>query len=772
MTTRRISSAIYIASFSTCLVLLLSFYSMDGPPAAAADKTTDRNDLVILTKGMNDEVSNTWTQFADALSPSQETIVILQGGETFNKIPVVGKLLTPHPATVNRSNIIRIDDPDSPQSQELLKQLGAKPNAKILVDMYLGLRVSESSWKGPTTWASKVIRTIAESHVEQFPTANTVLVGHSAGTEPIADLPERIGNSSRPLFSKRIAISPRREGDYPPGTICIFKDGDFYYSPKGRITPGTVFKVMGEQEAKDLAKKGYTVVRVASQPGPVFEMESGGLASLAASAAQHLEKFGKNIGERIPAHTGPTLVSEPQEKILIYSPNSEERIELKNGSVLAAVQAINRSSTSAGNEGRSAFKDIGQLKDAVKELTANEPTPGLGGISLNATAQVPINPREVERAGYDPHERRLYLTLHGGKTLWLPRAEPQTLHEGLEFGYRRDKKPELSISNTFFDLPDGRRVVNLTPSGRQPVYYFGDTEDTLLGMVMYLADQALGKLTFGSTADVKPVADEVPGFTSMPELYPQKYTERPASDNYLGSESRVFIHPYLVELVRNSEADELVYGDTRFAVEFGKMGPAEVVYAAFLESHFHEVANTEQGKAFRQLIAYARVLAIFRWLKENRIAFVDGGLSKISVPAIHTPRDAVPFTLPSPAQIAPSPPAMLFGPAGLLAVVNQEQKQTTVTYKNGRPVEVRRHDGDLLEIFRDDLGRPVAIRMNGAEGAAFLNDPVHGLVLAANLKLQGSGRNLSVQVNENTVLLPEKRPEETIARMVARFALE
>jgi hypothetical protein len=258
----------------------------------------------------------------------------------------------------------------------------------------------------------------------------------------------------------------------------------------------------------------------------------------------------------------------------------------------------------------------------------------------------------------------------------------------------------------------------------------------------------------------------------MPELYPQKYTELPASESYLASEARVFIHPSLVELVRKSGADELGYGDMRFAVEFSKMGPAEAVFAAFLESHFHEVANTEQGAAFKQLVAYARVLAIFRWLKENHIDFADEGLSKMSVPAIYTPRDAVPFVLPSRNEIAPSAPTMLFGPAGLLKIVNQEQRQTTVTYKNGRPVEVRRHDGGLLEIFRDDLGRPVAIRVNGTDGAAFLNDPKLGLVLAANLKLQGSQGNLSVQINENTVLLPEKRPEETVSRMVTRFALE
>jgi len=773
MNTRRTSSGKYISFFGICITLLFSNYLFVGPPTVASGEKLHKHSLVILTKGMHDEVSNSWTQFADGLSPTSETFVILQGGETFNKIPVVGGLLTPHPSSVKASNIIRIDDPDSAHSQEVLKKLAAIPNSTILVDMYLGLRVSESSWKSPTTWAGKVIQTIAESHIEKFPDSNTLLVGHSAGTEPIADLPERTDNSQRLLFSKRIAISPRRDADYPPGTICVFKDGDFYYSPRGRITTGTVLQVMGEAEAEDLAKKGYAVVRVAATPGPVFEPESGSLPYLAAYASQYLaETVSRNLGERIPAHTDPTNVSDLKEKVVLYSPNSGERVELKNTSVTTAIDAISQVNNSAGKNGQSAFGDLRQLKDAVKELTDKEPTPGLGGISLNATAQLPIDQSDVARAGYDPQERRLYLTLVGGKTLWLPRIEPLVLRQGFEFGYRRNEKPELSISNTLFDMPDGRRVVNLTPPGHQPVYYFGHTEDTLLGLVMYLADQTLGKLTFGSTATVKPLADQVPGFRSMPELYPQKYTEHPVSESYLGSEARVFIHPSLVELVRKAGGDELEFGNTRFSVEFGKTGPAEAVFASFLESHFHEVANTEQGSAFKQLVAYARALAIFRWLKENDIDFSERGLSDVPMPLTYTPRDATPFVLPSPNEIAPRAPTMIFGPAGLLKIIDQDQKQTTVTYKNGRPVEVRRHDGGLLEVLRDDLGTPLAIRVNGTDAAAFFTDPTRGLVLAANLTLQGSGRNLSIHLNENTVLFPEKRPEETVNRMVVRFALE
>ncbi|MDQ1639342.1 MAG: hypothetical protein QOF62_2681 [Pyrinomonadaceae bacterium] len=759
-------------STSCCLILLLACCFIGASSIAAPDESTRKHSLVVVTKGINDEVSNAWTQFANGVAPTEETFVILDGGETFDRVPIIGQLLTPHPSSVKSTNIIRIDNPDDPKNQALLKKIAETPNAKVLVDMNLGLRVSEKSWGPHTEWAGKVARSLAEAHVSKYPDSETLLVGHSAGTEPIASVPLYDADSRRLLFDKRIAVSPRRDSGYPEGTICIFKDGDFYYSPGGRITMDTITRVLGEREAEMLANRGYAVVRVAAPPGPSFEPESGGLVYLADYASKYLaQTLARNVGERFPAHTDPTSIFDQKEKLVLYLPHTEESIELKNTSISTGLEALNKVNTTTRTETPSSGSTEA-LKDAVKDLTEKEPTPGLGGISLNATARLPVDAAEVAHAGFDAQQRRLYLKMRNGNVVWLPTSDVQVLRQGYEFGYLSDVKPELSISNTFFDTPDGRRIVNLTPPGRQPVYYFGHTEDTLLGLVMYLADQTLGKLTFGSTAAVHSIAEKVPGFRSMPELYPEKYADHPASQRFLGSEARVFTHPSLIELTHTPRGNELEFGNTQFSVEFGKSGPAEAVFASFLESHFHEIANTESGAPFKQLVAYARVLAIFRWIKENKITFEEHGLASEPMALVFTPRDATPFDLPSLNEIAPRAPTMLFGPAGPVKIINRDQKETVVSYANGRPIRVQRYDGGSLEILRDDLGVPVAVRMNGTEEAAFYNDPTLGLVLAANLRVEGGGRSLSVHINDKTVLIPEKRPEETVSLMVARFAIK
>jgi len=754
-----------------CLVIAVCLLSVSS--TASSDEKFHEHSLVVLNKGINDEVSNAWTKLVGGLSPPKKTVVILEGGETFDKIPYLGYMLRPHPSSINDKDIVRIDNPESPESIAKLKEIAANPNLNLFVDMNLGLRVSESSWAPRTEWSRKVIQTVAEAHVEIFPDSKTLLIGHSAGTEPIATIPEHAKNSERLLFDNRIAISARRKEGYPPGTICVFKDGDFYFSPGGSISADAIFKTMGEAEASLLAKQGYAVVRIEGEKGPNFAPQNGNPMYLAAYASEYLaEATTQNIANRFSAHTVTTNVEQPNARVLLYAPHSEKPVEMLNASVANGIKAISDVVVSSPTRENGAARPEGELKDAVRQLTEKEPTPGLGGISLNATAQIPIDPRVVAQAGYDSQKQRLYLKLTNGKSLLFPVMDSQVLRLGFRFGYLSDKKPELSIGDTFFDTPDGRRLVNLAPPGRQPIYYFGGTEDTLLGLVMCLADQTLATLTFGSSSAVKPTADQVPGFRSLPELFPEKYTEHPASEGYLGSGARVFMHPSLVEIVRKVGSDDLEFGATEFSVEFGKMGPAEAVFGSFLQSHFDEIANTEQGAVFKQLAAYARVLAVFRWLKENDITFNEQGLSSEPILTTFTPRDAVPITLPSPGEIATKSPTMLFGPAGPIKIIRANGAQTSLTYRNGLPTRVRRGDGSVLEIFRDDLGNPVAIRMNGTEEAGFYVDSRLGQVFAANVHLQGSGRNLKIQVDNNAVLVPEKRPEDTVSLIVARFSLE
>ena len=62
----------------------------------------------------------------------------------------------------------------------------------------------------------------------------------------------------------------------------------------------------------------------------------------------------------------------------------------------------------------------------------------------------------------------------------------------------RNEKAELSIRGGAEEDPRGGEYIsNINLPGYWSVYYFGDTEEKPLGLVMYQADLALGDLAFG-----------------------------------------------------------------------------------------------------------------------------------------------------------------------------------------------------------------------------------------------------------------------------------
>jgi hypothetical protein len=415
--------------------------------------------------------------------------------------------------------------------------------------------------------------------------------------------------------------------------------------------------------------------------------------------------------------------------------------------------------------------DIEKLNDVANKLRQNEPTPGLGGISLNAIARIPLDPQQVSRAGYDSHQNRLYFLMDGGKKVFLPQMHAEVVRIAYESAYRLGKKPELSFGTSHFITPEGQQVVNLHPAGSQPVYYLGNSEKTLIGLAMYNADKALDKLAFGSTSSVRPIANQVPGFRSLPELYPEKYTEHPAQKLYAGSDVRIYIHPTLVELALVPERDALEFDRIVFAARFGTSGAAEAQFAAFFASHFHEIANTEQGAPLKALIPFARAVAVFRWLKENKINVELSDLSKVGISMAYTPQYVPAIRLPSLEEIAPCLPTTFFGPFGPVRIIRADGRETVITYENGLPIKVKRFDGEVLEVYRDDHGSPLALRMSGKDEAAFYVDPKLGPVFAENVQICGKGRNISIQLNKQTVVYPDNQPEATVSIIVMRFAL-
>src|SRR5260370_3412864 len=124
--------------------------------------------------------------------------------------------------------------------------------------------------------------------------------------------------------------------------------------------------------------------------------------------------------------------------------------------------------------------------------------------------------------------------------------------------------------------------------GNSSVFYGGDAERTMLGLAMAQADESLGPLAFSSTKDIQSVVDQVPGFHSLPELYPERYAAHPTQGNYPGANT-VFLHSAIVGLDWARAHDRLDFNQTLFNVRFDNATPAEELFGAFFVEHFNEI---------------------------------------------------------------------------------------------------------------------------------------------------------------------------------------
>ena len=724
-----------------------------------------KQSLNIGIQGVNAQASTSWVAAAGVMSPTRERYIIVPGKRQRQQgLSVFSRLLRAQSfdynvSSVGRKNVIRIDDPRSPEGLRQLEKIASKENVTVIIDMDIGAALGGAVWGPQTEWAGEVAATLANEHLKKYSDSHTVLVAHSAGTQAMVSAQKWEKIAKRQLFKKSIAASPMDWEGLSPNTSIVLADGDLLAVPEGKLNPLSVAKSNLGRRAENLAGKGYKVYRVKSDAGHNWLPSSF--------------QLGLKVAQSFERHSATWNFYDPDQNVLVYLPHSNKPVEIQGTSLAKVINTVDEAFRSPSTPSHGARIDFQKQKmnEVVKTLRQNEPTPGLGGISLNATARIPLDPRQVSRAGYDSQQNRLYIHMQGEKRVFLPRMNAEVLRLAYESAYRHGKKPELSIGTSHFTTPKGKEVITLHPPGKQPVYYLGKAQGNLLGLVMYRADEALAKLAFGSTSAVRPVAEQVPGFRSLPELYPEKYTEHPASERYAGSDVRVFINPTVVEFALSPQGDALTFSRIAFAARFGKSGAAEAEFAAFFASYFHEISNTEQGAPLKALIPFARAVAVFRWLKENEIHVDLTGLSKVQISKVYTPQYVSAIRFPSLDEIAPRLPTMFFGPFGPVRIIRADGRETVISYKNGLPVKVKRYDGEVLEVFRDDLGMPIALRMNEKDEAAFYADSKLGPVFAENVRLHGKGGNLSLEVRRDTLLYPDNQPEATVSLIVVRFAL-
>ncbi len=582
--------------------------------------------LVTVVPGIRDEASNVWVALAATITPTTEKWVIHEEGD-----PKYKNLKDRNLSQVPEDHIITIPANASNEQMKIaLKSISKTRDVTVIVDMNLENRVTEAGWSPHTKWASSVSETLAESHAAQYSNAQNLFIGHSAGTEPMAMMPPKMldlrknhEGENRRLYDNVILLSGRRDpksAEYPKWAVLAFADGDFYSNPGGSIGTGTILKTYGEADAIQMAKSGYQVVRVVNSGG------SGWTDSMIRGAATVLMPISYEAKQRIDAHRRVTDFTTDIQSVY-YEPTTAVAMALPKGPLMnGLLLAVKESASAAPN-----------AQNAIEQLRVTQPTKGIGGISLNATAFVPFEPAEIESAGYSEERHVLFLRLKNGKKIQFPTMPPEVLVQTYKTVYVDGLRPELSISRGRATAPDGTEVSNVQEAGKASVYYFGNSKDSMLGLAMFNADHMLGELAFSNSSDVQNVARHVPGFHSLLELFPEKYAKHPGQGEYYGSDGRVFLTPRTVVMKEALKEGDLEFDEFGVSIHFGQPGPVESVYGAFFEAHFDDILKSESGRAFAELIPFARASAIFRWMRDNSIQFLPGKLNGVEVSQVFTP---------------------------------------------------------------------------------------------------------------------------------------
>jgi hypothetical protein len=749
-----------ISPLKTILVLLV----LSGTFSVLA-QTFGSSSLTVVIPGIRDEASSQWVDDARLVGSVRERYVIAYddgGKKTEGKF---GKYLKRLQPSFENEHVIRVN-PNDPKSQELLHknlaEIAKVPNASVVIDMDLGgwslvdaKLWPNSEWKKQTAWAGKIAADLAEQHLAQHPESKTTLLAHSAGTDAAIVASQRESATGKPVFNQRpILMSPRSPDALPKNAFVILADGDFIASPGGSGSFNST------RTAEELQARGILVARIATENGSLSRNWPD-LSSLSLRWAVVGNIL--TLGSALNAHTATHDFLTSNQKILVYAPGVDKPVEFPPTSLGKVITEVLKAETRGPNQ--TIKLDSRKLNDAATKLRASEPTPGIGGISLNALARLPISAEQVSKISYHSEDNLLYLEQRDGRKIQLPSIDKEVLRLAYQIAYRDNQKPELSIGSP----PEGGGGNIQLRAGQTPVYYLGKTDRTMLGLVMYRADEALGCLAFCSTKFVQSVSDQVIGFHSLPELYPQGYADHPGQSRY-PSAGTVFLNSSLVELTWSPRGDRLEFGSVGFDLRFDQPGPAEDAFAAFFVTHFDEIVRTKLGEPLQALIPYAQAVAFFRWLKANDIALNPSEFQGLPVSSVFTPHEVPLRPSPKLEDIASRAPTILFGAFGPERIIRADGRETVVTYERGLPIRVRRFDGDVLEVKRDALGNPVGLVFADKSAAAFYIDPEMGFVFAENVELVENERTVTVTVNDKTIAYPDNQPEATTRLILARFA--
>ncbi|MFC1527073.1 tol-pal system YbgF family protein, partial [Candidatus Latescibacterota bacterium] len=276
------------------------------------------------------------------------------------------------------------------------------------------------------------------------------------------------------------------------------------------------------------------------------------------------------------------------------------------------------------------YQDAGRVREAMRifaQFPAGFPTSiwTEEAVYQASPAAYLKHMNRVTGAVFDPETRQLVLT--GERDADLPRVDMDDLVVALRAIYLHREDPAVSIGTEASGV-----------EGYKQVRYDGGTANTSFGMTMFRADYALKTLSIGLDSTLTPVTPDLPDYRSAidwsMELDPLALGVTWNSRVwFVPDEMRVRTMPDGQGIVFE-EVPIVVLSDSRFGRRrVTQQGPER--FAAYLSEHFDLLAD--QYESIRKLPEMAKLVAIAKWMREERIPVDLAWMVDYQTTAVATP---------------------------------------------------------------------------------------------------------------------------------------
>jgi len=243
----------------------------------------------------------------------------------------------------------------------------------------------------------------------------------------------------------------------------------------------------------------------------------------------------------------------------------------------------------------------------------------VGGVLLNKAASALFALSDINAVAYDAGSGRLLLL--GPRSYASPPLSIDDLVVAIRAQYILKEDPGLSIGTK-----PSHRI------GMARVVYYGGTENTNFGRVMFEADLLLKKLSLGVGPEAR-VASEIPGY--VPNTWRIPSSEKPIL-------TRMWFVPDSVLLEEGndglgfsfSKASVQVLTESRF-LGIRQIDPNAESLARHITEHYDEYAL--RFPVLKELRSLLKIVAVVKWLYDNRIRLDKSPLMQHTPSIVPTP---------------------------------------------------------------------------------------------------------------------------------------